>query len=144
MIHKDLPTPTETAFRSHPRCVVSVTYVRTHCFHGGNTGSNPVGDANFINHLQIPSRIFVGPLQSDKPRCLFFHRSCRAASSPHTIAMTETDLVPKRSCHRETVPCFARLHRGDAIGALALSEKFARGRAESQPKRFEILGHDLP
>ncbi len=26
-------------------------------FHGGNTGSNPVGDANLINHLQIPSRI---------------------------------------------------------------------------------------
>jgi hypothetical protein len=23
-------------------------------FHGGNTGSNPVGDANLINHLQIP------------------------------------------------------------------------------------------
>ena len=30
---------------------------RTSPFHGGNTGSNPVGDANFINHLQIPSRI---------------------------------------------------------------------------------------
>ena len=46
MIHEDLPTLTETAFGSHPCCVVSVTYVRTHCFHGGNTGSNPVGDAN--------------------------------------------------------------------------------------------------
>jgi hypothetical protein len=26
-------------------------------FHGGNTGSSPVGDANFIKQLQIPSRI---------------------------------------------------------------------------------------
>ena len=25
---------------------------RTSPFHGGNTGSNPVGDANFINHLR--------------------------------------------------------------------------------------------
>ena len=30
---------------------------RTPPFHGDNTGSNPVGDANLINHLQIPSRI---------------------------------------------------------------------------------------
>src|SRR5215472_13509461 len=38
MIHEALPTLTETAFGSHPCCEVSVTYVRTHCFHGGNTG----------------------------------------------------------------------------------------------------------
>jgi hypothetical protein len=37
MIHEALPTLTETAFGSHPRCVVSVTYVGTHCFHGDNT-----------------------------------------------------------------------------------------------------------
>ena len=30
---------------------------RTPPFHGDNTGSNPVGDANLIHHLQIPSRI---------------------------------------------------------------------------------------
>jgi len=47
MIHETLPTPTETAFGSHPCCVVSVTYIQAHCFHGGNTGSNPVGDAKF-------------------------------------------------------------------------------------------------
>ena len=36
MIHKAFPTLTETAFGSHPYCVVSVTYVTTHCFHRGN------------------------------------------------------------------------------------------------------------
>src|SRR5258708_39939137 len=41
MIHELLLSPTETASGSHPCCVVSVTY-----FHGGNTGSSPVGDAN--------------------------------------------------------------------------------------------------
>lgn len=35
MIHEALPTLTETAFGGHPYCVVSVTYVGTHCFHGG-------------------------------------------------------------------------------------------------------------
>ena len=54
MIHEALPTLTETAFGSHPCCVVSVTYIRTHCFHGGNTGSNPVGDAK-------PFRVLAGP-----------------------------------------------------------------------------------
>ena len=34
-----------------------LAWPRTSPFHGGNTGSNPVGDASFINHLQIPSRI---------------------------------------------------------------------------------------
>ena len=52
MIHEALPTLTETSFGSHPCCVVSVTYVRTHCFHGGNTGSNPVGAAKAFNHFQ--------------------------------------------------------------------------------------------
>jgi hypothetical protein len=51
MIHETLPILTETAFGSHPCCVVSVTYVRTHCFHGGNTGSNPVGDAKSFQQL---------------------------------------------------------------------------------------------
>jgi hypothetical protein len=43
MIHELFPSLTETALGSHPRCVVSVTY---DFFHGGNTGSNPVGDAS--------------------------------------------------------------------------------------------------
>ena len=34
-----------------------LAWPRTSPFHGGNTGSNPVGDANNINYLQIPSRI---------------------------------------------------------------------------------------
>ena len=34
MIHEAFPTRTEAAFGSHPRCVVSVTYARSHCFHG--------------------------------------------------------------------------------------------------------------
>ena len=46
MIHELLPTPTETAFGSHPRCLVSISYDEPKSFHGGNTGSNPVGDAN--------------------------------------------------------------------------------------------------
>jgi hypothetical protein len=57
MIHEAFPYLTETASDSHPCCVVSVTYDRPSYFHGGNTGSNPVGDAHLINQLQIPSRI---------------------------------------------------------------------------------------
>ena len=34
-----------------PCCVVSVTYVRTYCFHGANEGSNPSGDANEFNNF---------------------------------------------------------------------------------------------
>jgi len=50
MIHELFPSLTETASGSHPCCVVSVTYDRTH-FHGGNTGSNPVGDAKSYQEL---------------------------------------------------------------------------------------------
>ena len=42
-------------WRSVP--LVSTTYDSVLPFHGGNTGSNPVGDTKFINYLQIPSRI---------------------------------------------------------------------------------------
>ena len=59
MIHEAFPNLTETAFGSHPRCVVSVTYDRTQCFHGGNTGSNPVGDANKIKDLLVTA-FFAG------------------------------------------------------------------------------------
>ncbi len=57
MIHETFLTVTEITFGSHPCRVVSVTYRKLRPFHGGNTGSNPVGDANLIDHLQIPSRI---------------------------------------------------------------------------------------
>ena len=50
MIHELLLSPTETASGSHPCCVVSVTYHRP-SFHGGNTGSNPVGDAKSFQEL---------------------------------------------------------------------------------------------
>src|ERR1700680_2107852 len=40
---------------SRPR---RLAWPRTSPFHGGNTGSNPVGDANLFNDLQIPSRIW--------------------------------------------------------------------------------------
>src|SRR5215469_5235409 len=64
MIHEALPRLTETAFGSHPCCVVSVTYVRSHCFHGGNTGSNPVGDANKIKNFRKPAVFLHGPIWS--------------------------------------------------------------------------------
>ena len=57
-------TPPDTTVRiivSWHTCLASsprrLARPRTSPFHGGNTGSNPVGDANLINHLQIPSRI---------------------------------------------------------------------------------------
>jgi hypothetical protein len=53
MIHEAFLTLTETALGSHPRCVVSVTYDRTSYFHGGNTGSNPVGDAKSNQALRL-------------------------------------------------------------------------------------------
>src|SRR5581483_3415050 len=45
MIHEPVLKPTENAFGSHPCCVVSICYEPIGPFHGGNTGSNPVGDA---------------------------------------------------------------------------------------------------
>jgi len=62
MIHELLPSPTETASDSHPCCVVSVTYDRPSYFHGGNTGSNPVGDANKIEDIS-GSRLFAEGLK---------------------------------------------------------------------------------
>jgi hypothetical protein len=48
MVHESLPTTTTTLFGSHPRRVFSISYLLTGFFHGGNTGSNPVGDANIF------------------------------------------------------------------------------------------------
>jgi hypothetical protein len=52
MIHETFLCLTETAFGSHPCRVVSVTYRKLRPFHGGNTGSNPVGDANHLVYSQ--------------------------------------------------------------------------------------------
>jgi hypothetical protein len=62
MIHELLLSPTKTASGSHPCCVVSVTYDRTQCFHGGNTGSNPVGDANKIKDFHEPGAFLHDPI----------------------------------------------------------------------------------
>ena len=78
MIHELFPSLTETASGSHPCCVVSVTYDRTQCFHGGNTGSNSVRDANVINTLHEIWRAF--PL---------FHGMVCIASS---VSLTHGDL----------------------------------------------------
>src|SRR5579863_2659808 len=48
MIHETFLCLTEPAFGRHPCRVVSVTYRKLRPFHGGNTGSNPVGDANHL------------------------------------------------------------------------------------------------
>jgi|SRR5215471_1854825 len=47
MVHESLPAATSYAFGSHPRRVFSIRYLLIGFFHGGNTGSNPVGDAKF-------------------------------------------------------------------------------------------------
>jgi hypothetical protein len=41
--------PNEPAQATVP--LISVTYNRSYLFHGGNTGSNPVGDANIAKNL---------------------------------------------------------------------------------------------
>ena len=51
MIHETFLCLTETAFGSHPCRVVSVTYRKLRPFHGGNTGSNPVGTPNLTSSL---------------------------------------------------------------------------------------------
>jgi hypothetical protein len=56
MIHELFPFLTESAFGSHPRRVVSVSYRILRPFHGGNTGSNPVGDAKSFQELAANRR----------------------------------------------------------------------------------------
>jgi hypothetical protein len=51
MIRESLPALTETVLSSHPCCIVSISYEMSRPFHGGNTGSNPVGDAKSLNNL---------------------------------------------------------------------------------------------
>jgi hypothetical protein len=49
MIHEALSSLTESAFDSHPCCVVSVTYVRTHCFHGGGNVDPLWGNSDYCD-----------------------------------------------------------------------------------------------
>ena len=48
-------------------CVPVVQWPRTPPFHGGNTGSNPVGDANKIKHLAQTPQSYRRPITSNKP-----------------------------------------------------------------------------
>ena len=66
MIHETFLCLTETAFGSHPCRVVSVTYRKLRPFHGGNTGSNPVGDANIPKDLQESALENQGPFGSNE------------------------------------------------------------------------------
>jgi len=52
-------TRAKTALGSHPCRSFSINSTRASDFHGGNTGSNPVGDANYRKNLP---RITVSPL----------------------------------------------------------------------------------
>ena len=45
MVHLPFLKLTEGVFGCHPHRIVSIRYGRGAPFHGGNTGSNPVGDA---------------------------------------------------------------------------------------------------
>src|SRR5690242_2589726 len=63
MVHECVPAATSYAFRSHPRRVFSASYSLTGFFHGGNTGSNPVGDANKItNFRETAALVQFGPV----------------------------------------------------------------------------------
>ena len=66
MIHETFLCLTETAFGSHPCRIVSITYCEAVPFHGGNTGSNPVGDANNPKKLRALTA-FTNPFISRGP-----------------------------------------------------------------------------
>jgi hypothetical protein len=59
MIHEPVLKLTENAFGSHPCCVISIRYGPIGPFHGGNTGSNPVGDAKIPKKLHASD--VIGP-----------------------------------------------------------------------------------
>ena len=51
MVRLPAPTVPESVLLCHPCRLVSISYQTGDHFHGDNTGSNPVGDANIINNL---------------------------------------------------------------------------------------------
>jgi hypothetical protein len=88
VIHELLPSVTETAFGSHPCCRSFSNYRQLRAFHGGNTGSNPVGRQTY-QPLANPLQNFVGPLRSDKARCLVFHRLVEQQAYNFDRALTD-------------------------------------------------------
>jgi len=54
MVHES--SPLLKRFWSHPRRVFSVCYELHSPFHGGNTGSNPVGNANNLKDIALDNR----------------------------------------------------------------------------------------
>ena len=44
-VRQGVPSASKGHFGSHPQPVFSISYRHPKHFHGGNTGSNPVGDA---------------------------------------------------------------------------------------------------
>jgi hypothetical protein len=138
MIHEPLPSPTETAFGSHPCCVVSVTYVWTHCFHGGNTGSNPVGDANKINYAA-----------SDLFHCVLFRvdaarpRLARAFRMAPVSRQTNLKPVwhsPRSHSRPATLPRtpFCPFHRSALFLPAAAQVKEETSRKRQKGKKHEI------
>src|ERR1017187_10983802 len=72
MLHLPFLKLTERVFGSHPYRIVSVSYGR---FHGGNTGSNPVEDANLFNGLGGHCRIFIGT-KRNRQNAILWARPC--------------------------------------------------------------------
>src|ERR1700758_336329 len=54
------------AVRRYPCRLIPITYSNSLHFHGGNTGSNPVGDANKINDLLESGLLAEGLIGFDK------------------------------------------------------------------------------
>ena len=98
MIHELFPSPTETAFGCHPCRVVSVTYRKLRPLHGGNTGSNPVGDANKTLDFHEPA--------------VFLHDPISAKRQKAPDVLTPED--PLRTIIE--LDAFAGLRRGELIG----------------------------
>ena len=94
MIHETFLSLTETAFGRHPCRIVSITYRALRPFHGGNTGSNPVGDANHLVYSQrltvrvrrrTPQKHFHGAIYS---RPLILRNHVRVTRQHSQVGMT--------------------------------------------------------
>ena len=103
MIHETFLCLTETAFGSHPCRVVSVTYRKLRPFHGGNTGSNPVGDAKSYQRFtrkphqhrdtqKIHALSAGSSLQLcfARPACRARELGCRCPASSLTLSVATT------------------------------------------------------